>query len=82
MLIVLTLTSLLGVVLVYWKLILLEKARIAREKQLEKWLFDSLYSLNPRTLLPKEIEKPMINKKTLVHKPELDPMFEFKKFEI
>jgi len=43
----------------------------------EKWLFDSLYSIDNKVLLPKEQEKPMINKEATIYSPTEDGMAEF-----
>ena len=63
-----------------WTLVYLKFKKLEeRNKVFEKWIFDSLYSINPKTLLPEEHDRPMINKKATVFKPEQDPMAEFKK---
>lgn len=54
-----------------------EKRRIEREKIFHKWMFDSLYSLNNKVLLPEEHEKPTINKKARVYSPTEDGLAEF-----
>lgn len=43
----------------------------------QKWLFNSLYSINQTVLLPEEHEKPMSTKKVYVYDPGADPMAEF-----
>jgi len=56
----------------------LEKKRIERDKVFQKWIFESLYSIDHKVLLPEEHEKPAINKKAVVYIPSKDPMAEFR----
>lgn len=65
---------------VWWLERLIKKnniEQIARQKEFEKWLFESLYSINHKVLLPSEHEKPTISKKASVYIPGKDPMAEF-----
>lgn len=54
----------------------LDKIKKAHENH-EKWLFESLYSMNHKVLLPKEHEKPTINKSAVIFSPTEDGMAEF-----
>ena len=65
--------------LVLKKLDEIEERAITRHVLLEDWLFQSLYSINNKVLLPDEAEKPLSNKKATVYSPEDDPMNEFKR---
>lgn len=56
----------------------IEERAIEREKIFEKWMFDSLYSMNHNVKLPEVFEpKPETHKKPIVYSPERDPMAEF-----
>ena len=55
----------------------LEDEKKEREKVFEKWIFESLYSINQKVLLPTEHERPMLSKRAVVFKPTEDPMAEF-----
>lgn len=50
---------------------------LEQEKELRKWLFDSLYSINHKVLLPTEVEKPLGKEKATVYSPSEDGMSEF-----
>lgn len=55
--------------------------QIEREKIFEKWMFDSLYSINNKVVLPDAHEiKEDDNLKASVYSPEEDPMSEFEGF--
>lgn len=54
-----------------------EKRQVARQKEFETWLFESLYSINHKVLLPTEHEKPTVAKKATVYIPGKDPYAEF-----
>jgi hypothetical protein len=54
-----------------------EKRAIERQKILQDWLFNSLYSIDHKVLLPTELEKPMTSKKAKVYSPTEDGMAEF-----
>ncbi len=57
----------------------IEDRAITRHALLEDWLFQSLYSINNKVLLPDEAEKPLSSKPATVYSPEDDPMNEFKR---
>lgn len=65
--------------LVLKKLDEIEDRAITRHALLEDWLFQSLYSINNKVLLPDEAEKPLSTQKATVYSPEDDPMNEFKR---
>lgn len=44
----------------------------------EKWLFDSLYSINNKVLLPDDLEKPVEDIPAKVYSPFKDPLNQFK----
>lgn len=67
----------LGLIIIWCELRLIEHRKIEREKIFEKWLFDSLYAIDNRVLLPTEHEKPTTKKKATVYIPGKDPMAEF-----
>ncbi len=48
-----------------------------REKVFQKWIFDSLYSINNKVLLPEEKEV-ISTENAIVISPEDDIMFQFK----
>lgn len=54
-----------------------EKRQVARQKEFEKWLFNSLYSIDHKVLLPTDIEKKAESRKATVYIPGKDPMAEF-----
>lgn len=55
----------------------LEKKRIERQAIFEKWIFESLYSINHKVVLPEVHEKKTINRPAKVYSPSEDPMSEF-----
>lgn len=57
----------------------IEDRAITRHALMEDWLFQSLYSINNKVLLPDEAEKPLSGKPATVYSPEDDPMNEFKR---
>lgn len=57
----------------------IEDRSIRRHALMEDWLFQSLYSINNKVLLPDEAEKPLSSKPATVYSPEDDPMNEFKR---
>ena len=53
----------------------LELRQVAREEAFQKWLFDALYSINNKVVLPDSHEiKEDDNMKASVYSPEDDPM--------
>lgn len=52
-------------------------AQAKRFEVFERWMFESIYSINHKVLLPEEHEKPTINKKAKVHSPTTEAMYEF-----
>lgn len=64
---------------IFYKIKSLELRHIKEREIFEKWLFDSLYSIDNKVLLPTEKEKPLTTKKAEVYKPESQPEYEFHK---
>ncbi len=60
----------------------IEERAITRHALFEDWLFTSLYSINNKVLLPDTNPEPPSNKKASIHKPEEDPMYEFKELDL
>lgn len=56
----------------------MEDRAIEREKIFQKWVFESLYSIDHKVLLPEEHEKPATSKKAVIYNPLKDPMAEFR----
>ncbi len=55
-----------------------KREQIEREEKLQQWLFDALYSINNKVVLPDSHEiKEDDNLKASVYSPEEDPMSEF-----
>ena len=51
--------------------------QIEREKIFQKWMFDSLYSISSKVMLPNEATRETESKAASVYSPEDDPMSEF-----
>lgn len=63
-----------GILCVLKKIHHLEELRISREEGLKKWLFESLYSINNKVVLPTEAGKEISNEPGGVYVPSKDPM--------
>ena len=67
-----------GIAVIIWQLVLYRAEQIQREQIFQKWIFDSLYSMNNKVVLPDSHEvKEDDNLKASVHSPDEDPMSEF-----
>lgn len=55
----------------------IEKRIIDREEIFQKWIFESLYSIDHKVLLPEEHEKKSVSKPAKIYSPIEDPMNEF-----
>lgn len=66
-----------GYIKITKKLDEIEDRAIKRHALLEDWLFQSLYSLNNKVLLPTEADRPLDTKPAKIYSPTDDVMSEF-----
>lgn len=72
MIYLLCLIQLVTIVMIYTKFEAMKK----RHGELEKWLFDSLYTIDSNVLAPKEQIKPVTRRAKIINRHD-DPMNEF-----
>lgn len=75
----LTFTTWAFIYVLYEKIKEMESKRIERENKQNKWLFDSLYSMSSKVMLPEEYEEAPKKKESLAAKvfyQDQDPMYE------